>query len=55
MLTKYDHYKIAGEAKCDPRVVRTYLEGTKQTRDAVANAIDAAIELLGYQSNEVRK
>jgi hypothetical protein len=46
-FSKFDYLKIAGEAECDPRRVKAYIEGTSNTRPALKRAIDNAIAKLG--------
>lgn len=44
--SKFEIYKIAGEAEADPRTVQAYLEGRRSPMPAIKRAVDNAINKL---------
>lgn len=46
-ISKHDIYRLAGEAQCDPRTVRAYVEGTRSPLPLVKQGIDRALSKLG--------
>jgi hypothetical protein len=52
VLSKFDAYRVAGEARCDPRTVASYVSGARTPAPVVKQAIDRALAKLGLSKHK---